>query len=243
MKLETMNSAIFVLKTWGIESTLEYPGYIQIYRERADGSGHNVRQELCFGDVNPLFGASVVECDYRGVHSESYIETDLSSDCDESGRVARAVYEAIFGPMDIDTLKRFAQRAKPLNPDEWGSDRQTDAQNGFGYLLKELLPTKAWEHFEDFALKATEDEMTAYGIKLAENKDAVQVLDARIEKTLEAASDAFWAKVAEAFPEAKHGDFGPEESFAIENAMRDAISMWVRWNVGIPGGSDPRREN
>jgi hypothetical protein len=51
-----------------------------------------------------------------------------------------------------------------------------------------------------------------------------------IEQAVEKAQDAFWAEVARAFPEVTTGDFGPGETFAIQQAMEDAVSAWLAWN-------------
>jgi hypothetical protein len=61
-------------------------------------------------------------------------------------------------------------------------------------------------------------------------------LIARIEQTRKLAEDAFWAVVAEKFPEATAGDFDPLASFAMENRMREWITSWVEGNV--PGAGE-----
>ncbi len=54
---------------------------------------------------------------------------------------------------------------------------------------------------------------------------------ARAEYVAGAASDAFWAKVAELVPEAKYGDLDPGETHAIDRAMRRAVDSWLISNL------------
>ena len=56
-------------------------------------------------------------------------------------------------------------------------------------------------------------------------------LSKRIDEATQAASLKFWESIGAAFPEATSGDFGPEETLAIERAMREAVATWVFWNV------------
>jgi len=63
-----------------------------------------------------------------------------------------------------------ATAALPLSEDEWGSDRQVDAQNHFGDLLKEHLPPALFERFEFYALKATTEETVECGLNLLKSE-------------------------------------------------------------------------
>ena len=54
--------------------------------------------------------------------------------------------------------------------------------------------------------------------------------DERIDVVVEKAQDAFWAVVAEEFPECTFGDFGPSESFRWDDAATNAVKAWVRNN-------------
>ncbi len=56
-------------------------------------------------------------------------------------------------------------------------------------------------------------------------------LNKRIDEARQLAEDAFWAVVAEKFPEAKSGDFDPMATFNMETSMRNWIKLWVEWNV------------
>lgn len=53
----------------------------------------------------------------------------------------------------------------------------------------------------------------------------------RIDEAFEEASEAFWKKVAQAFPEADSGDFPPDAHMAWDRDARDAIATWVIFNV------------
>ncbi len=53
----------------------------------------------------------------------------------------------------------------------------------------------------------------------------------RMEDAKVAANDAFWAKVAEAFPETTTGDFPPDAAFVWNSTMEYAIKIWVELNA------------
>lgn len=53
----------------------------------------------------------------------------------------------------------------------------------------------------------------------------------RIADAVRKASDAFWESVATAFPEARAGDFSPEDTYAWDTACERAVRTWVGYNV------------
>jgi len=55
-------------------------------------------------------------------------------------------------------------------------------------------------------------------------------MSTRINNVFFKAEDAFWAEVAKAFPEVKHGDFSPEDTLAWEQMAKKAIATWLFWN-------------
>jgi len=67
-------------------------------------------------------------------------------------------------------LYKLAQAARPINQSDWGSERQVAAQNEFfEYVEKQMHPV-AFAELEEFALKATTDEMIDEAIKRLEEK-------------------------------------------------------------------------
>lgn len=64
-------------------------------------------------------------------------------------------------------LAELANDAKPLNDDEWGSDRQIDAQNTFCDVVESLVSAEAFAEYEDYCMKATTDELIAEGLRIA----------------------------------------------------------------------------
>lgn len=52
-----------------------------------------------------------------------------------------------------------------------------------------------------------------------------------IEDAVEDGMEAFWATVAKKFPQVKGGDFGPDETLALEGAMKIAVSSWLTKNM------------
>lgn len=79
--------------------------------------------------------------------------------------ILAAVKEALTP--GIEELRELATDARPTSDDEWGSDRQITAENKFCAALERYLKPAGWEHFEDYALKATTDEMLDCGLMLA----------------------------------------------------------------------------
>lgn len=64
----------------------------------------------------------------------------------------------------------LAADARPLNDDDWGSDRQLEAENKFGEAVEqefrsrgELEKLAAWERY---ALKATTEETISEALRL-----------------------------------------------------------------------------
>ncbi len=56
-------------------------------------------------------------------------------------------------------------------------------------------------------------------------------MNERMRAAVGAAQDAFWEKIAEAYPEAKHGDFPPDATVAFDDACARAVNAWVMFNV------------
>lgn len=53
----------------------------------------------------------------------------------------------------------------------------------------------------------------------------------RIHKAVLAAEEAFWAKIAELFPEAVSGDLGMNMSFRLDMLHHEAVTSWVDQNI------------
>ncbi len=56
-------------------------------------------------------------------------------------------------------LNTLADAARPVDDDDWGSERQIQAQNAFFVRVEELLPRDQMADLEAYCLKATTDEM------------------------------------------------------------------------------------
>ena len=62
----------------------------------------------------------------------------------------------------------------------------------------------------------------------------------RIHHAVVAAQEAFWAKIAEAFPEIKTGDFSPSAQMAFDATCMTAAVTWVRANQPDPLAGNPK---
>jgi len=78
------------------------------------------------------------------------------------------------GPMmsrfNDEKLYKLAQAARPLDQADWGSERQVTAQNTFFEYVESHMHPLAFAELEDFALKATTDEMIDQAIKWLEEE-------------------------------------------------------------------------
>jgi hypothetical protein len=73
-----------------------------------------------------------------------------------------------------DELVALAEQAKPMPvassgdvKDDWGSQRQIDAQNLFFNELEQILPEDRFVELEGYCLKATTEEMLEEGLRYA----------------------------------------------------------------------------
>lgn len=54
----------------------------------------------------------------------------------------------------------------------------------------------------------------------------------RKAKALDDAQFAFWAVIAESYPEVTTGDFPPECHFKWDADTREALTTWLKYNKG-----------
>jgi len=64
----------------------------------------------------------------------------------------------------------------------------------------------------------------------------------RMTAAIEEAESAFWADIVTSYPEAKHGDFSPEATLALSDALFTAVTLWLEWNAD-PQESDTKIAN
>lgn len=62
-------------------------------------------------------------------------------------------------PMTFHQFEALAAPAYPLNDDDWGSNRQLDAENAFFETVERELPGIFSVEFTHWLLKATTEEM------------------------------------------------------------------------------------
>jgi hypothetical protein len=67
--------------------------------------------------------------------------------------------------MTYAEIEKLAVAAKPLNDDEWGSERQIGAQNAFFDAIQEMVSKEVFDGLEGYCLKATVDEMIEAGLQ------------------------------------------------------------------------------
>jgi hypothetical protein len=111
------------------------------------------------------------------------------------------------------------------------SKRQVSTYEKF---LKDREKAEKAKHIEkgeaDIVKKSMDGEV--------EGKKGYEVLDEallsedkkRLEEAVEKAGEAFWAVIAESYPEIKSGDFPPDATFAFDNAQEKAVKTWLGFN-------------
>jgi hypothetical protein len=63
-------------------------------------------------------------------------------------------------------MKELAEKARPIDYDDLGSERQVEAFNAFTIKMEQILSKEDFERFEAFSMKATTDELIDYGLTL-----------------------------------------------------------------------------
>lgn len=71
----------------------------------------------------------------------------------------------------MERIVKLAQEARPINYEDYGSERQIDAFNAFTIKMEQILSKEDFELFEDYSMKATTDELVDYGLLLLKNQN------------------------------------------------------------------------
>lgn len=83
----------------------------------------------------------------------------------------------------------------------------------------------------EMTIDSLSTDAPAIAAEMFQKLSAFTDYDKRAKGARESAEEAFWAAVAEKFPEAKHGDLDPGEAMALQQAMESAIDAWIDSNV------------
>lgn len=117
----------------------------------------------------------------------------------------------------LEVFQAFADYARPITDAEWGSMRQTEAQNTFFNFAEQWFPLQFRDggKFSNYALKATTEEMLDYALEIirkhhpsgappvAARPDAPAVVQA--ERVVRTWRDEFPDMPADAMPEIPEG--------------------------------------
>lgn len=68
--------------------------------------------------------------------------------------------------MTYSDMIDLAKAARPLDDDDWGSERQIHAQNAFFTEVEKRLSATDFAALEDYCMKATVDEMVDEALRL-----------------------------------------------------------------------------
>ncbi len=70
----------------------------------------------------------------------------------------------------LNRIEALAQAARPINDNDWGSDRQIKAENKLFAAIKPLIQRTEWDALEAYCLKATTDEMIDEALRIMRAK-------------------------------------------------------------------------
>lgn len=71
----------------------------------------------------------------------------------------------------MEKIEKLAHLARPVNDDDYGSERQINTFNAFTIKMEQILSKEDFELFEDYSMKATTDELVDYGLSLLKNQN------------------------------------------------------------------------
>ena len=66
----------------------------------------------------------------------------------------------------LAALAALAEAARPIDDDDYGSDRQVEAENALFDIIERIVPASIFEEFQNFCLKATTAERIEFGHNL-----------------------------------------------------------------------------
>jgi len=66
----------------------------------------------------------------------------------------------------IEYLQKLLKLEKTSREEEWGSEKQIEAQNSFFEMIEELTTTEEMERISEYALKATTEEMQDFALEV-----------------------------------------------------------------------------
>ena len=67
---------------------------------------------------------------------------------------------------DFEKISSLAPAALPITEEDWGSERQIDAEEAFLYAVRRILPEDSLDKLGNYGLKATTEERVAYALEL-----------------------------------------------------------------------------
>lgn len=71
-------------------------------------------------------------------------------------------------------LEKLAADARCVTEDDWGTERQIDAENKFFEAVEAMVSRDLYQRLEGYCLKATTDEMIDMGLKVARGEEKLE---------------------------------------------------------------------
>lgn len=131
---------------------------------------------------------------------------------------------ASLKPLTQTELVLLVRNGRIAEVDRYGPGYH-DTPDGMKWLYP--IGAFAWT-WSAAPVKEDEDERTDHG----EEAPTVpgRMWGAHFETAVQAAEDAFWAKMVELYPAVKTGDLDPVETFLFWDACKRAARAWLTWN-------------
>tara|TARA_R110002020_G_scaffold421993_1_gene631186 strand:- start:935 stop:1354 length:420 start_codon:yes stop_codon:yes gene_type:complete len=129
--------------------------------------------------------------------------------------------------MKMKELEVLAALALPFGDQDWGSERQVDAETKFFEAIQRILPDREWDELEEYCLKATTKEMVACALKyVTHHWDTPAPVECDIEGTDEQRKS--YAKIVERWETVEKPQRGVGmDCWMVKVTGETGMTMWL----------------
>ncbi len=136
--------------------------------------------------------------------------------------------------MRFELIQSFSKAIAMVRKCEPGDDKAVSLHVKAFYLARVYgWDTEHSSTFQDYCQKASEEECLAEGLRMALyhcKPEGSPTLQERWKTTAKDLESILWERMAESFPEAETGCFGPTESVAFMESIKEATRLWLSYN-------------
>ncbi len=96
---------------------------------------------------------------------QTYAEMDgIAADDDNTEERPMTTFK--LSETEMAELNAMGDAARPVDQDDWGSERQVAAQNAFFNRVEAILPADRFEELDAYCMKANTDEMVDEALRM-----------------------------------------------------------------------------